>query len=87
MRKEKLVTRTMTISHANVLVVNDTTNDVEERMVTVPGSYKVKDKLLKAINQTALQPGEKAVHASEVTEEAVKYGMTESVFLANAKKM
>lgn len=82
MKKEKMVTRTMTSTTAIGMVINTTTNEVCELSHTFPG------KLSMAQAMTALKPlvnsGWVLAYISTLDYTEALYGVPESVFLSIA---
>lgn len=86
MRKEKLVTRTITFITANVMALNPTTKEVKTVFVSFvkPIQEKLIDEMAKA---QATTNGYIGVMVESLQEQEKLFGMPESVFLANAVEL
>ena len=82
--REKMVTRSMKVTVANVLMVNLETQATETQAVNMPSTYKDDKALMKALEKSYTGSTLKPVHVigSQVIEKL--YGMTEKAFLDNA---
>ena len=82
--REKMVTRSMKVTNAQVLMVNLETQATETQLVAMPNVYKEDSKLMKALTKTFEGSSLKPVHvlSTEVVDKL--YGMSEKTFLDNA---
>ena len=85
--REKMVTRSMKVTNAQVLMVNLETQATETQTVAMPNVYKDDVQLMKALTKTFEGSTLKPVHvlSSEVIEKL--YGMSEKTFLDNAHEL
>ena len=85
MARKPMVTRTLLTTKANVMCLNILSGEAENKVVTVPRTYKDDKALLKAVTPIVeAEENIKAVHIvhSEVIE--TLYGMTEQEFMERA---
>lgn len=84
MARERMVTRTVEFTDAEVMCVNVNTADVAIRRFIVTGTYENSEKLMKALKKTYETEEIKLVNLqdSRVTEQL--YGMTEEMFIQMA---
>lgn len=82
--REKMVTRSMKVTNAQVLMVNLETQATETQTIAMPNVYADDTKLMKALTKTFEGSTLKPVHvlSSQVIEKL--YGMSEKTFLDNA---
>ena len=82
--REKMITRSMKVTDAQVLMVNLETQATEQTNVMMPNTYKDDKALMKALTKAYEGSTLKPVHVmtSQVIEKL--YGMTEKSFLDNA---
>lgn len=85
MARIPMVTRTLTSTKANVLVVDVESGTTHVEEVTVPRKYKDDKKLLKAIRDLHENDNVKIVAVKSSEEINKLYGMSEDVFMENAK--
>lgn len=85
--REKMVTRSMKVTNATVLMVNLETEQTETQVVSMPNVYKDDTKLMKALTKSFEGTNLKPVHVtgSQVVEKL--YGMTEKSFMDNATEL
>lgn len=85
MARKPMVTRTLLSTKANVLCLNITTGEAENKSVTVPRTYKDDKALLKAVTPIVEQDKDiKAVHIVDSEVNETLYGMTEQEFMEHA---
>lgn len=89
MRKEKLVTRTVISTKANVLLYNTTTKETHEETFTFSGSIKkdvtIENKVKKELEASG-RFSEKVVSVLSSVDIDALYAITESEFIAHATK-
>lgn len=89
MRKEKLVTRTVISTKANVLLYNTTTKETHEETFTFSGSIKknvtIENKVKKEL-EAAGRFYEKVVSILSSVDIGALYAITESDFIAHATR-
>ena len=85
MRKEKMVTRTVTKTNCEVMCVNVESAQVIVKNFTVSGKYDNENDLLKTCKDLFESDIFKLVHISEFSEEEVLLGMPESKFIELAE--
>ena len=89
MRKEKLVTRTVISTKANVLLYNTTTKETHEETFTFSGSIKktvtIKNKVKKELEASG-RFSEKLVTVLSSVDIDALYAITESDFIAHATR-
>ena len=87
MRKEKLVTRTVISTKANVLLYNTTTKETHEEFFTFSGSIKkdvtIENKVKKELEASG-RFSEKVVSVLSSVDIDALYAITESDFIAHA---
>ena len=85
MARKPMVTRTLLTTKANVLCLNITTGEAENKLVTVPRTYKDNKALLKAVAPIVeADENLKAVHIVDTEVIETLYGMTEQEFMERA---
>ena len=86
MARKRMVTRTLTITYAEVMSVNVETAEVSVNEYVVNGSYNCEpDKLLKRLKLEHETPTIKVVAIQKMHEEEVVYGMDEEDFIKYAQ--
>ena len=85
MRKEKMVTRTVTKTNCEIMCVNVDSAEVIVKNFTVYGKYDNENDLLKTCQNLFETDNLKLVHISEFSEEEVLLGMPESKFIELAE--
>ena len=85
MRKEKMVTRTVTKTNCEIMCLNIDSAEVIVKNFTVSGKYDNENDLLKACQDLFETENFKLVHVSEFSEEEVLLGMPESKFIELAE--
>lgn len=85
MARVPMVSRTITTTKANVMCLNVTTGEAENKVITVPRTYKDNEKLLKVLKKQEETDTLKLVHVVDVQTEETLYGMTEADFIAHAQ--
>lgn len=85
MARIPMVTRTLTSTKANVLVVEVETGSTHVEEVTVPRKFNDEKKLLKAIRDLHESDDVKVVAIKSSEEINKLYAMPEDVFMENAK--
>ena len=81
MRKEKIVTRTVTKTNCEIMCVNINSADVIVKNFTVSGKYDNENDILKICQELFETDNFKLVHLSDFSEEEVLLGMPESKFI------
>ena len=85
MARKRMVTRTLTITYAEVMCVNVETAEVTVNEYEINGSYSCQpDKLLKRLKLEHETPTIKVVAIQKMHEEEVVYGMEEEKFMVYA---
>lgn len=83
--RKRMVTRTITITKAQVMTVELKTEEIKTVEVTITGEPKNEKALIKAIlDAGTLHDGEKFVAVKSAEVSRVKYGMTEADFVKAA---
>lgn len=82
--REKMVTRSMKVTNATVLMVNLETQQTETQVVSMPNVYKDDTKLMKALVKSYEGSNLKPVHVSETNVVEKLYGMSEKAFMDSA---
>ena len=85
MRKEKMVTRTVTKTNCEIMCVNINSAEVIVKNFTVSGKYDNENDLLKTCQGLFETDNLKLVHLSDFSEEEVLLGMPESKFIKLAE--
>ena len=85
--REKMVTRSMKVTVANVLMVNLETQATETQAIQMPNTYADDAKLMKALTKSYEGSTLKPVHVVSSTIHEKLYGMSEKAFLENAKEL
>lgn len=81
MARKSMVTRTITTTHAEVMCLNVTTGNPENKTVVLGGTYKDNKAVLKAAKAVLETDELKAVHVVSTEERETLYGMTEQKFI------
>ena len=85
MSRKRMVTRTITMTYAEVMCVNVETAEVTVNEYEINGSYSCQpDKLLKRLKLEHETPSIKVVAIQKMHEEEVVYGMEEEKFIVYA---
>lgn len=79
------VTRTITTTRVNAMVVNVAQGETETREYVLPRTYKDDKAVLKQLQKTYDNEEVKIVHVLTTKEENTLYGMTEQEFIEHAK--
>lgn len=87
MAREIMVTRTITSTKVNVMCLDVEKGEPFNEMVEVARTYKDDDALLKAVKPLIETDAIKAVHVVDKEVVETLYGMSEQVFIMNAKVM
>lgn len=82
-----MVTRSMKVTVAQVLMVNIDTQATETQQVSIPNVFKDDAKLMKAITKAYENTDIKPVHVISNTVVEKLYGMSEKAFLDNAQEL
>lgn len=85
MRKEKMVTRTVTEINCEIMCVNIDSAEVTVKNFTVFGKYDDENDILKECQDLIDTDNIKLVHVSGFSEEEVLLGMPESKFIELAE--
>lgn len=84
MRKEKMITRTITQTTAHLMCIDVTTAEVEIFETKIGGTY-TDEELLKAFKKIYETDTYKVVHIESQYTEELLLGMTESYFIEHAQ--
>lgn len=85
MAREKMVTRTVTQTTAEVMTIDVTTAEVQIREYTIGGTYETNDMLLKKLQKLFQTNTFKLVNISSTMVENLLLGMTEEEFIRYAR--
>lgn len=85
MARERMVTRTVVVTVAEVMCLDVTTAQVDIKDIEISGSFDTKDSILKSIKKAHETDTYKCVAVQDVTEKEVLYGMKEIDFIRLAK--
>lgn len=85
MARQPMVTRTITVTIANVLCLDLEKKEPFEKMVKLPRTYKDEKKMMKKIEEVVNNDSVKAVHVISTNTEEILYGMTEQKFIETAE--
>lgn len=85
MARERMVTRTITSTMANVMTVDVLTAEVSILPYTISGEYENNDELLKAIKKLYETDTQKLVSVQDAVTITELYGMPEVEFMQYAK--
>lgn len=86
-KKEKLVTRAVTMTDVTCMVVNKNTNEVTKQDFRLNGKFKTKENIKKAVDAELETADLICINVLSFSEQKILYGRTESDFLAGAKEM
>ena len=86
MGKEKMITRTLTVSKVLYTTVALSTSTVSTALCEIVGRYTV-DTALAAVKKQAETDDIKVVCVNDVTHREALYGMSESDFYRNSKEL
>lgn len=81
MAREKMVTRTVTQTTAEVMTIDVTSTEVQIRDYTIGGTYDTNELLLKKLQSLFQTDTLKLVHISSTTVEDLLLGMSEEDFI------
>lgn len=84
MAREKMVTRTVTQTTAEVMTIDVTTAEVQIREYTIGGTYDTNELLLKKLQKLFQTDTFKLVNINSATVEDLLLGMTEEDFIRYA---
>lgn len=85
MARERMVTRTVELTIANVMTLDTVTADVRIIPYEIGGGLTDKAAILKAIKKLYESDTFKCVAVQNVSVKEILYGMTEAEFIAHAK--
>lgn len=85
--REKMVTRSMKVTVAKVLMVNLESQETETQDVSMPSVYADDAKLMKALTKAYEGKELKPVHVISTTVNEKLYGMSEKTFLESAQEL
>lgn len=85
MARIKMITRTVDIIHARVMVVDVSTAKVDTVSMTISGKFTDNAELLKAVQNLYDTDTLKHVNISSASADEILYGMPEDVFIRHAK--
>ena len=85
MARERMVTRTVTVSNIEVMCLDVVTAEVQVKNVKVNGEFTEFDKALKSVKKVYETETFKCVSVMAITTEEVLYGMSELEFIRMAK--
>lgn len=85
--REKMVTRSMKVTVAKVLMVNLESQETETQDVSMPSVYADDAKLMKALTKAYEGKELKPVHVISTTVNEKLYGMSEKAFLESAQEL
>lgn len=85
MARERMVTRTVNLTVAEVMTVNTTTAEVLTVTVEVSGGLSTDKEIFKAVKAAHETDDVKCVKVMSVTAKEVLYGMSEAEFIRLAK--
>ena len=84
MARERMITRTVEFTEAEVMCVNVNAADVAIRTFIVTGTYENSEKLMKALKKAYETDEFKLVNLQDVRVTEQLYGMTEEMFIQMA---
>lgn len=87
MARKPMVTRTFQTTKVYVLCMDTVSCEALNKCVTLAGTYKNEDKLMKAVRDVVEVNNIKAVEIVDKKVEDVLYGMSEQDFITNAVKL
>lgn len=85
MARERMVTRTINITKAEVLCVDTQTAKVDSTIYSAFGTQKDKNTLLKSLKKQYETETHKLVSIKQISYEAALYGMSEKDFIEKAE--
>ena len=85
MARERMVTRTVSVSNVEVMCLDVTTAEVQVKHYKMNGEYTDFATALKAVKKVHETDSFKCVNVMAITMEEVLYGMTELEFIRMAK--
>ena len=85
--REKMVTRSMKVTQAQVLMVNLETQETATTQVNIPNTFKDDKVLMKALSKSYEGSQLKPVHVLSTSIKETLYGMSEKTFLENAQEL
>ena len=85
--REKMVTRSMKVTNATVLLVNLETQETVQTQVSMPNTFKDDKSLMKALEKAYANTTTKPVHVMATAVIEKLYGMSEKTFLDNAQEL
>ena len=85
--REKMVTRSMKVTEAQVLMVNLDSQQTSTIQVDMPNTYKDDSTLMKALVKVYDGTDNKPVHVISTNIKERLYGMSEKTFLENAQEL
>lgn len=85
MARERMVTRTVNLTVAEVMTVNTTTAEVQTVTVEVSGGLSTDKEIMRAVKAAHETEDVKCVKLMNVSVKEVLYGMTEAEFIRLAK--
>lgn len=88
MARERMVTRTLNTTRANVMVVNITNGETSTITVSLSTTFKDENKLFKAVEKVVSANTDlKAVHIISSEQVEALYGMSEQDFMTHAVRL
>lgn len=84
MARKRMVTRTITVTTAEVVCADTEAKTMSNEIFQIPGKFKTQELLLKAVEQFVGQGRIKPVLVINSEETQTRYGMTEQEFLLHA---
>lgn len=84
MARTPMVTRSITITQANVLCLNTLTAEPFNKLVSFPRTFKDEKSLMKKVREEVDTDDVKAVHIVHKEESEFLYGMEEQLFIKMA---
>lgn len=87
MARVPMVTRTITTTEVNVMCLDVEKGEPINKDVTVSGTFKDDEKLLKEVKKNVETDAIKAVHIVDKREVETLYGMTEQEFIEHATQL
>lgn len=87
MARKPMVTRTFQTTKVNVLCMDTSSCEALNKSVTLAGTFKNNDKLMKAVKSLVEVDNIKAVEIVDSEVEDILYGMPEQDFITNAVKL
>lgn len=85
MARERMVTRTVTETVAEIMCLNVTTCEVSIRTFTYAGEFATNEELLKTAKKISETEDFKLVHINSASTKETLYGMSETDFIKLAK--